>query len=338
MTVYHFSGPAKALPTLIEYEADRFQHLQYDEEQFKSEAGAILGEYAKSASNPEMKLDEALHETAYAQHTYRHTVIGYLADIKAMPSGFAYSREFFARYYTPDNATVIIVGDFDKKDTLARVTKAYGGWKGKLTPAAIPTEPAQTAARHAHVDWKTPTLPRLALAWHTPQASDLGASAVQDLLTAYLFGNTSPLYQDLVIKRQLVDSMHPLYDGLRDPGLFGVLLRVKKASDVAEVERTVLSELQQLAGGHVDAQRLESVRSHLKYERILGYDTADHIALALAGNTAPTGELDYINKEAARADRVKPAELTAFAKRWLTEANRTTVTLTTAGASPEGAR
>lgn len=332
MTVYHAYGPAKALPTIIDLEADRFQHLQYDEGQFKTEAGAILGEYAKSASNPEQILFEKLAETAYTKHTYRHTTIGYLADVKAMPSGFDYSREFFKRYYTPDNATVFVVGDFDKAATLAHLTKAYGGWKGKLTPAAIPTEPAQMAPRSAHVDWKTPTLPRLVLAWHTPGAADLNATAVQDLLGDYLFGPTSPLYQDLVIKRQLVDRLEGGADTHRDPALFSAVIRVKKASDLDEVTRTITAEIARLAGGEVDAPRLDAVRSNIKYARIMRFDTADHIAVSIAAATAATGDLEFINKESAHIEKVKPAELAAFAKRWLVDGNRTTITLTTEGA------
>src|SRR5207253_9081207 len=129
MTVYHLYGPAKALPTIIEYEADRFQNLDYDEAQFKTEAGAILGEYAKSASDPEEKLTEVMQNTAFSRHSYKHTTIGFLQDIQAMPSGFAYSREFFRRYYTPDNATVVVVGDFDKADTLAQLTRPHSGRK-----------------------------------------------------------------------------------------------------------------------------------------------------------------------------------------------------------------
>src|SRR3954454_14850913 len=104
LTLYHLYGPAKALPTIIEYEADRFMNLDYDESAFRTEAGAILGEYTKSASIPEQKLYEAMSETAFTRHPYAHTVIGYLQDIKNMPAGFEYSREFFRRYYTPDNA------------------------------------------------------------------------------------------------------------------------------------------------------------------------------------------------------------------------------------------
>ena len=331
MTVYHLYGPAKALPTIIDYEADRFEHLAYNEEQFKTEAGAILGEYAKSASNPEMILDEKISETAYTKHTYRHTTIGYLDDVKAMPSGFTYSREFFRRYYTPDNATVIVAGDFDKKETLAHLTKAYGTWKGKLDAAKIPVEPPQTAARTAHVAWKSPTLPRLYVGWHTPGASDLTATAVQAVLDGYLFGPTSVLHSDLVLGRQLVDNLSSEWERARDPYLFGVLVRVKKASDIDTVDEAILAEIRKLAAGTVDSARLEAVRSNLKYGAIARLDTASRVAVTLARTTAQTGDLEAMNKLYARIDKVKPAELSAFAKKWLTDANRTAVTLTTGG-------
>jgi zinc protease len=328
MTVYHGFGPAKALPTLIEYESDRFMNLEYDEAQFRTEAGAILGEYAKSASDPELKLEEKMLETAFTTHTYRHTVIGYLEDVKNMPGGFAYAREFFKRYYTPDNATVIVAGDFDKEATLAQLTKAYSPWRGKLDPVAIPPEPAQTAPRRAHLDWPMPTLPRLWLAWHTPGADDLTAAAVQTVLNAYLFGPTSPLYQDLVLGRQLVEALEPGWERHRDPTLFGVVARVRKPGDLDEVEATITRELGKLAAGAVDRKRLDAVRAHLKYEKVLGLDTANRVAVALAASSAQTGDLQALNQLFARIDKLEPAELVTFAKKYLNDANRTTLTLT----------
>jgi zinc protease len=330
-TVYTLYGPSKALPTIIDYEADRFQHLDYTEEQFKTEAGAILGEYAKSASNPEMKLEEKMMETAFTKHTYRHTTIGYLDDVKAMPSGFAYSREFFKRYYTPDNATVIVAGDFDEKATLAHIKKAYASWKGKVDPAKIPVEPPQTEPRSANVEWKSPTLPRLWLAWHTPAASDLEATAVQEVLDGYLFGPTSPLYQDLVLGRQLVDHMEVTWEPSRDPYLFGVLARVKHSKDLGTVEKAIFDELAKLAGGQVDAARLDAVRSNLKYAAITRLDTAARLAVTLASTTEMTGDVDYMNKLYARIDRLKPADLATFAQKWLTGANCTALTLVHGG-------
>src|SRR3954463_12776269 len=141
LTVYHLYGPARSLPTIIEYEADRFQNLSYDEAQFKTEAGAILGEYAKSSSNPEQKLAEGLQDTAVTKHTYKHTTMVFWQDTQATRRGFAYAREFSRRYYEPDNATVVVCGDFDSKDTLDRIQKAYSGWGGRPHPPPLPLPP-----------------------------------------------------------------------------------------------------------------------------------------------------------------------------------------------------
>ena len=329
MTVYHLYGPSKSLPTIIEYEGDRFQNLDYSEEQFRTEAGAILGEYAKSASSPETLLFEKMQETAYDKHTYRHTVIGYLADVKEMPNGFAYARDFFKRYYTPDNATIVVVGDFDQAETLELIERAYGGWKGKLRPAPIPAEPAQRKARRGHVPWPSPTLPRVWVAWHMPGAADVKATATAQVLGAYLFGPQSPLFQDLVLGRQLVDSLDSTGSVQRDPTLFGVLSRVKKDADVAAVEQAILAAAQELAKGKIDAARLRDVVSNAKYTAALQLDKADAVAVSLAVNTAYTSDLHYLNKLYAQLERLTPQDLRAFTGRWLTEPNRTTVTLST---------
>ena len=332
LTVYHLYGPSKALPTIIEYEADRFRNLDYSEAAFRTEAGAILGEYLKSASDPEQKLYEKMMETAYTTHTYRHTVIGYLEDIKNMPAGYEYSREFFRRYYTPDDSIVFVVGDFDKAGTLAMIEKAYGGWTGKVETAPIPAEPKQTQARRGQVVWDKPTLPRLWIAWHAPGADDLKLAATQNLMNAYLFGPTSPLYQSLVLGRQLVDSMDATYGDHRDPYLFGVLLRVKDAKNLKVIESAVLAEIKALAGGRVDAKRMDAVRSNLKYSNIMQLNKADSVALSLVLNTTLTGDVDFLNKEFEALASLKPGDLQTFAKKYLLDANRTTVTLATGGA------
>jgi zinc protease len=328
LTVYHLYGPAKALPTIIDYESDRFQNLEYTEAQFKTEAGAILGEYAKSASDPEEKMSEVMQDTAFNRHTYKHTTIGFLQDIKAMPSGFEYSHEFFRRYYTPDNATIVVVGDFDKADTLGRLTKAYSGWKGKLDPSPIPREPRQGSSRRATVAWKAPTVPRLYMTWHGRGADDLHAAAVQAVLSPYLFGETSAVYQELVLKRQIVDTISA-QDGVnRDAFLLGAMLRVKEEKNLRPAELVVLREVSNLARGRVDASRLAAIKSHVRYSIIAALDKPDAIANALVQYTSLTGDLDYLNALAREIDALTPAMLQEFAKRAFLDANRTTVTLT----------
>ncbi|MCA1665511.1 MAG: insulinase family protein, partial [Myxococcales bacterium] len=171
----------------------------------------------------------------------------------------------------------------------------------------------------------------LYLGWHTPSASDLTATAVQSVLDAYLFGPTSALHSDLILGRQLVDNMSVDWRPARDPSLFGVLVRVKKASDIDTVDQAIVAEIQKLAAGNVDKARLEAVRSNLKYGAITRLDTANRVAVTLARTSAQTGDLEAMNKLYARIDKLEPAELSAFAKKWLTEANRTRVTLTAGG-------
>src|SRR5262249_16892998 len=151
------------------------------------------------------------------------------------------------------------------KGALAQIEKAYGEWKGKLDPAPIAVESAQKEGRRAHLDWPAPTLPRLWLTWHAPSANDLKTAAIEELLNGYLFGSPSALHQDLILGRQIVDSMDPVYEDHRDPWLFGILLRVKDAKDLAAVEKRVVEETAALAAGKVDQTRLQAVRSNLKY-------------------------------------------------------------------------
>jgi zinc protease len=246
-----------------------------------------------------------------------------------MPSGFEYSREFFRRYYTPDNATIVVVGDFDKADTLARLTKAYSGWKGKLDPSPVPREPRQTSSRRATVAWKAPTIPRLYMAWHGHGANDLQGAAVQTVLAPYLFGETSVVYQELVLKRQIVDSISP-QDGVnRDPFLLGALLRVKDEKNLRPAELTVLREVSNLARGRIDAARLAAIKSNVRYSIIAALDKPDSIAGTLVQFTSLTGDLDYLNALAREIEALTPASLQEYAKRAFLDANRTTVTLTT---------
>ena len=119
---------------LVEIEADRFRNLKYDEPAFQKEARAVLGEYNKSASSPFLILNETMQDKAYTTHTYKHTTIGFLADVKDMPNQYAYSKTFFDRWYRPENCTIVVAGDVDHDRLVELVRKAYGGWERGKSP------------------------------------------------------------------------------------------------------------------------------------------------------------------------------------------------------------
>ena len=128
-TNYHVTFTKPDLDIVLELEADRFMNLKYSEDEFRTEALAVKGEYLKNASNPVRKILEAQRENAFKLHTYKHTTMGFLADIEDMPNQLEYSYEFFDRWYRPEKSAVIIVGDVDPEATFEKVRTYFGPWQ-----------------------------------------------------------------------------------------------------------------------------------------------------------------------------------------------------------------
>src|SRR5258706_6987561 len=116
-------------------------NFKWEGRAFKKEAGAVLGEYNKNASNPFLSLNEKIRDTAFTTHTYKHATIGFLKDVRDMPNQYAYSLQFFDRYYRPENCTLLVVGDIDPARLAGLARRYYGGWKRGGTQVAIPVEP-----------------------------------------------------------------------------------------------------------------------------------------------------------------------------------------------------
>src|SRR5258708_1607552 len=142
-TVYHTTFSKEDLAEVLAMEADRFQNLKYTPEIFKTETGAVLGEYNKNSSDPSEKLDEVLRDTAFDRHTYKHTTMGFLKDVQDMPSQYDYSLKFFDRYYRPEYTTIVVTGDVDAKQVRALVDKSWSNWKRGSYDPDIPVEPPQ---------------------------------------------------------------------------------------------------------------------------------------------------------------------------------------------------
>ena len=219
-TNYHVTFAREDLPKILEIEADRFQNLDYSEEGFRTEARAVLGEYNKNFANPIQKLLEVQRNAAYRTHTYKHTTMGFLDDIMAMPDQSAYARTFFERWYRPEYTTVIVAGDVDPAQVLPLVEKEFGGWKRGSYTAEVPAEPAPEGPVYEHVDWPSPTLPWVTVAFHGPAFSETEKDAVAlELALELAFGETSDLYQRLVVDEQKVDALGYMAPDSKDPSL-----------------------------------------------------------------------------------------------------------------------
>jgi len=328
LTVYHILAGKAALPQIVEIEADRFQRLQYEDAKFQKEARAVLGEYNKNASNPIEKMVETLYDNAFTTHTYKHTTMGFLKDIENMPKELAYSRQFFDRYYRPENVVLLVVGDAEPEAVFKLIEKHYGEWKRGGKHPVVPVEPPQKREKRAALTWKGATLPMLLEGYHAPAFSTTNVDVpTLDVLSELLFAERAPLYKRLVIKEQKVETLSGSNDAHVDPNLFNVLARIKKPEDLAYVEKAIHDEMARIAREGVDEKTLAEVLSHVKYAFAGQLSTADKTANTAASFLALTGDINSMNAYFALYDKVTSADVKRVAGTIFTAANRTVVTM-----------
>jgi zinc protease len=328
LTAYHLTVSTDDLERVMEIESDRFQNLSYPEQAFKTEAGAVYGEYRKNRMSPFFTIYEAIHQEAFDVHTYGHTAMGYEEDIKAMPTMYDYSRSFFSRYYRPENVVLLIVGDIEVEPTMARVREHYGSWEPGYVAPEVPPEPAQNGERRIRVPYPGQSLPVLWLAYKVDAFDPANRERVAaDLLAELAFGETSEIYKKLVLDEQVVELLGADVNVNRDPGLMDVISRVKDPEDVdfvlAEIDRTI-TEYQTSAP---DPQRLADLKSRIKYGFLMSLDTPDHVAGNLARIISATGGIEAVDELLAAYDSITPEEVQAAAVKYLTPDRRTIAVL-----------
>jgi zinc protease len=329
-TAYYETFSKEDLDQVMKLEADRFLRLKYDQDVYKTESRAVLGEYNKNSANPFSKLYETMRATAYKTHTYAHTTMGFIKDIEDMPNQYDYSWEFYKRYYRPEYTTIVIVGDITRERALDLTKKNFGEWKrGEYVPK-IPTEPEQTEARTAHIDWPSQTLPHMVVAFRGPAFStEKKDKAALDLLVPIAFGDNSDLYQKLVLKEQKIDALFPSFDDTIDPELFAIFARVKDAKDVDYVRDQILATFKRYATEKVAQQKLDDTRSRLRYSFALSMNSSNAIASALVPYIALRRTPEAIDQVFALYDQITPEDIREATARYFTDKNRTIVTLAT---------
>ncbi len=328
LTAYHLAFAAEDLERVMEIESDRFQRLSYSEEDFKTEAGAVYGEYRKSRTNPFFVAYEALHRAAFKVHTYGHTTIGFEEDIARMPTMYDYSKSFFRRYYRPDNVVLLIVGDIAPGPTLGLVHRYYGSWEPGHVPAQVPVEPPQTEEVRVAVRYEGRSLPILWVAYKVDAFDPAnGLRVAVDLLEELAFGETSPLYKKLVLDEQVVEFLAAEASWNRDPGLLDLYTRVKDPARVDYVLEQLDATVEQYRNELPDPQRLRDLKSHLKYAFLMDLDTPSRVADNLARIVALTGGVEAVDRLFAAYDAVTPEDVRAAAQHYLVRERRTVAVL-----------
>lgn len=328
LTVYQLEFAKEDLEKVMDIESDRFQNLDYEEEAFKTESGAVYGEFLKGKASPWQLLDETLYATAFDVHTYRHTTIGFEKDVIAMPTMYEYSKSFFNRYYRPENVVLLVVGDIVPDNVFQLAEKYYSNWKPGYVAPKITVEPEQTASRTKTVYFKGKTLPFLAVAYkglkYMPGSKEYVAS---NILGDIMFDSTSELYTKLVLNEQKVQSLRPSFGMNRDPELNTVMAMIKQAEDVDYVKAEIEKTIQKYRTEIMDKQKLEALKSNLKYSFLMRLSSTARVAGSLARIIAVSGGIETLDTYYETLETITPEDIKMAAEKYFTDKRKTEILL-----------
>jgi len=326
-TLYHMTGNADKLELMFELESDRFMNLNYSEHEFKTEAGAVKGEYTKNFASPYSQINEKRSETAFTTHTYSHTTMGYFKDIVDMPNQYEYSKKFFDRYYRPEYNTVLVVGDVTPKQVNALSQKYFGQWQRGSYQSVVPVEPEQTEARYVHL--QNGSIPAyFSMSYKGPAFSDSDIDMpALDALASMVFSDTSELNKKLVIEEQKIRFIGGGAFDSRDPGLFTIQVSMVDKDDMAYVMAEIEKAIAKVKTDGVDAALLERTKSNLKYGFAMGIDTPDSIAGSLSHYIQLTGDPESINRLYSLYDKVTVEDIKKVANKYFNPDHLTIATI-----------
>lgn len=330
-TFYYLVAGSEYLGQIVDLEADRFQNLKYDEPEFRTEAGAVLGEYQNSAYSAFSLLDRAVRETIFTEHTYRHQTIGFEADVRDMPNQYEYSLDFFNRFYRPENVVLMVVGDFDFDEAEALIREHYTSWEPGYVEPDVPVEPEQTAPRENAVTYPGRTLPMLTISYTAPAWDPNDRTAVAtELLGELAFGQNSDIYRRLVVEERRLQFLSPGFGLSRDPDFVQILGMVSNPADVQAVRDELLAEVERFRTELVDEDKLAAEKSNARYGFLMRLETPLGVANSVSRAIINTGSLEPINDYYRTLQTITPEDIREAADRVLAESRRTIVTLTQA--------
>ncbi len=277
-TNYYEIVPAQNLALCLDLEADRMRSALLREQDRTAEMTVVRNELERNEDDPCRLLDVNLFAAAFREHPYHHPVIGWRSDVEGVP--IERLRQFYHDFYYPDNATLVVIGDFKTAEAL-KLTASYFG-KIPRAPRPFPrvytVEPPQEGERRFVVQ-RGEDLPKVALAYHTPKSTDSDAYPLE--VIASLLGDdkrqSSRLYKALV-DPGLCSDCYAFNYSLRDPSLFTIVATATPGTPSPKVEKTLIEQLQQLVSEPVSNQELE--RAKRAVWKRLKLDAADPAGMA----------------------------------------------------------
>lgn len=322
-TVYYEEVPSNYLETLLWAEADRLASLTVDDANFKSERDVVKEEFRQSYMAPPYgRLALLTIQDSFAEHPYRRPGIGNIEELDA--ATLEDVRAFHATYYRPDNATLIVVGDFDPGEFDAWVDKYFARIPKPERPLPRVTikEPARTAERR-YVEYGTNVpLPAVVVTYLTPPAADKDDTALDVAEAILASGQSSRLYRALVYEQQVAQSINASDEPREDVGLLVFEMLLASGKQPAEGERALLAEIKRMQETPVTAAELEKAKNMLITAELHDRETNSGKASALGEAAVLLGDASRVNTSIERIQAVTAADVQRVMRQYLTDTNR----------------
>ena len=326
VTNYFEVVPSNHLKTLLWAEAERLSNLTVDEKNFKSERAVVEEEYRQRVQAPPYgKLFNAIDKYSFQVHPYKRPTIGSIPELEA--ASLADVRAFHKTFYRPDNATLIVVGDFDPKQ-MNRWVDDYFGWIGhpdSAIPKVAASEPARTKDRSVTLTSANAPLPALAMTWLIPPARDADSIPLEVAAELLAGGKSSRLYQSLVYEGQIAQSVGVFADTRVGPGLFTAYAILASGHTPAQAREAILAGIDELADKPVDAAELAKVKTQMLTDALKQRQTPMGKAFALGQATLYEGDPERANTDLAALQKVTAADVQRVLKKYVVDAHSVTI-------------
>lgn len=318
-TAFHETVAPEALEQMMGFEADRMRNLILDDEVIATERDVVLEERrSRVDSNPDALLEEEVSATLYQNQPYRIPVIGWMQEIEKLNKTDA--KLFYDRYYTPNNAVLVVAGDVEPDAVKAMAERTYGkvARGPDLPPRLRPVEPEQNTMRAVTLTDARVNVPSFSTQWVVPSYNTAkpGEAEALDLLAEILGGGSrSRLYQELVVKKRIAASAGASFAGtMLDDTSFSVYGAPRGDASLDQVEEAVKAEVVRIARDGVSADELEKAKNRFVRSMIFARDRQSSMANIYGSTLATGGTVEDVEKWPERIRKATAEDVKAAAR------------------------
>ncbi len=326
MTVYWENIAADKLELIISLEAERQANLAITDSNLASEREVVKEERRMRTDNSLFgDVAEQLMANAYIAHPYQWPVVGWMSDLNAIT--LEECQEYHRIHYAPNNATVVIVGDFQTAEALKLLEKYYGKIPRQEPPPPISTvEPPQRGERKVYLHRRA-QLPMLFAGYHIPAMKDDDMPALQVAQKILSDGESSRIYQKMIYQDQIALYAGGSADESKDPGLFYAYCGMNIGHDIEEGEKELFEILEGMAQNPPTLDELQKAKNQLEADFIFGMQSNMSKAMNLGLSQTVAGDWRELLKKAQKYQEVTPEKVVEVVARYFNPNNRTTVIL-----------